>query len=127
MTNTEYTKAYNAAKAELDTLLKRQREDEKRIAQLRQMLASINSLRGTTDTSIYPMPKLTGGIRAIFRGSESGQLFTAPEIRDMLVAQGLKAQKYRNLLASIHSVLKRLEAQGEIERTDSGWKVCGRK
>jgi hypothetical protein len=126
MTGSEYTKAYKAAKAELENLLARHREDEKRIAQLRQMLTAINTIRGVADPTIYPMPKLTRGIRTIFHASERGQLFTAPEVRDVLVAQGLDTKKYKNVLASIHTVLKRLETQGEIEKTETGWMACER-
>ncbi|HXC43021.1 MAG TPA: hypothetical protein VNY51_05810 [Candidatus Dormibacteraeota bacterium] len=65
--------------------------------------------------------KLTDAIRLVFSGS-SEPVLTAPEIRDELVAKGIKLSKYKQPLVPIHNTLKRLALQGELVefRDDAG-------
>jgi hypothetical protein len=57
---------------------------------------------------------MTEAVRSVFRASNDYGL-TPVEIRDRLVALYFPVNEYKNFLASLHSVLGRLEKNGEIK------------
>lgn len=60
----------------------------------------------------------TNAIRYILERCERRPI-TAPEIRDRLVKEfNFDFSKYKQQLVPVHNALKRLEEQGEVERTD---------
>lgn len=126
----EYT--YKAAITELSQLMS-EREDldskravvDNRIAKLR---SAIVGLGGLCDKSMYVIasehPELfpdtatpdvgfTDAIREVFR-TYKDYYFSPVEIRDELEENGFDIKKYKNVLASIHSILKRLKSKAEI-------------
>jgi hypothetical protein len=60
---------------------------------------------------------LTDAVREVFK-SATGRL-TPADIRDALVEMGYNVTQHTNMLASIHTCLKRLTSVGEIERYDT--------
>jgi hypothetical protein len=63
--------------------------------------------------NLQPTPGFTNAVRQVV---QSGKFFRAPvDIRDELQRRGFKLEKYKNPLASIHTILKRLYEQGEID------------
>jgi hypothetical protein len=98
---------------------------DKRITKLRQGLLGFGSLCGMDreevrsehpelfPDSIDPDTGLTDAVRDVLW--ENVETFISPVfIRDTLKAKGYEISKYKNPLASIHSVLKRLKTQKEV-------------
>lgn len=107
-----YKKARDAAQVELDQLLNEQHEISQRILKLKQTIATLDALSGTTPKPAA-LPRMTEAIRGVLMGSEHP--LTATEVRDELRKSGFSLAKYSNPLASIHVVLKRLVAAGQAE------------
>jgi len=129
---TAYDAAFEAAIDELDELMTErevldERRDiiDKRISRLRQGVFGIATLCGISrddvkerhselfPDSIDPDTGLTDAVREVLYAHE--ETFVSPVfIRDFLKTSGYEITKYKNALASIHSVLKRLKTQGEV-------------
>src|SRR5208282_951482 len=119
MGTTEYESAYDAAMAEIFDLEAQKRQIEVRLYVLKQAAVQLATLAGQPASQpLFPMPKLTQAVENIFNKSEIGQPITPREIRDQLVAGGFSAKPYKNFLASIHAVLRRMEERSEIERDE---------
>jgi hypothetical protein len=119
MATGEYESAYNAAMAEIFQLEAQKRQLEVRLYVLKQAAVQLATLAGKPASQpVFPMPKLTQAIENIFNKSEVGQRITPREIRDQLVAGGFSTKPYKNFLASIHAVLRRMEERNEIERDE---------
>ena len=104
----DYKAALAAAIAEYEHLgLERRRIDD-RLAQLSQTIGTLNKLLGYEPT--VPLG-LTDAIRLALRG---GVPMTPVEVRDRLKAIGFDVSKYVNDLAAVHTILKRLNATGEL-------------
>ena len=108
MSRDEYRRALDAAIREYEELGKQRLDIDKRLAQLMQTITSLNKLCGFMPTA--PMG-LTDGCRLALR---SGAPMTPREVRDRLEAIGFDLSEYSNALASIHTVLRRLNEAGEI-------------
>jgi hypothetical protein len=126
-----YDVAYETALDELDELMtQREALDEKRdamdkrIIRLRKGLLGLGALCSLTSEqvreahpelfpdSIDPDTGLSDAVREVLKTSDS---FISPVfIRDFLRDNGYEISKYKNALASIHTVLKRLRSQGEV-------------
>src|SRR3954469_20749974 len=108
MTQEDYRAALAAAIREYENLgLERRRIDD-RLAQLSQTIGTLNKLLGYQST--VPLG-LTDAIRIVMRG---GVPMTPIEVRDRLKAIGLEMSKYVNDLAAVHTILKRLNENGEL-------------
>jgi len=126
-----YKAARDAAQRELTELLGKRTELEKRILHLKETITALNALVGDQPkkTKGKEMPRMTEAIKQILIAAPDAMSPTA--IRDKLVASGFSLKAYRNPLASIHVVLKRLSETPNVERTDlpSGsvyrWKKFG--
>lgn len=128
-----------SAVAELGEAQNRALELEQRIVDLRQTVSVLSKLCGQEDIDIEESLGLTDAIRSAFAivGKESS--LTVQEVRLRLEAQGFNTRRYGNLLASIHTVVRRLEAKHEIRHigtkdgkpayvvTDQGLAVCTMK
>jgi hypothetical protein len=108
MTTGDYRAALDAAIKEYETLGRERRAIDDRIAQLGQTIGTLTRLLGLTPT--VPLG-LTDACRMVLR---SGQPMTPVEVRDRLVAIGIDTSKYANDLAAVHTILKRLNASGEL-------------
>ena len=109
MTATDYRAALSAAIKEYEALGAQRRDIDKRLAQLAHTIGTLSRLLGLTPT--VPMG-LTDAIRLVMRGA--GVPMTPVDIRDRLHAIGFDVSKYSNDLAAVHTILKRLNASGEL-------------
>jgi hypothetical protein len=132
MNNDFYKKALDTAIKDLaDLMTQREELDNKReeidrqISHLRSGIFGLSPLCGITVTSmtsdypdlfpdmIDPEVGLTDAVREILK---STRVFITPvRVRDKLKEAGFDLDKYKNVLASIHTVLKRLYEANEIE------------
>jgi hypothetical protein len=107
---------------EKEELLDKASALDSEIARLRSKLATLASL--VTDapegSPIAELKKwvtdlgLADAIREVLKAHENG--LTPKEVRDWLLRMGFDLSDYSNVQASIHSILKRLHASGEIDR-----------
>lgn len=138
MAENDYKKALDTARAEMAELTIKKEEIEKRIAQLRQTivgLAALSEEDSDEDIKLY-IPSLieraqtqaamnvarlmigktiglTDAVREVLKAADGWQYPT--EVRDGLERMGIDTQSYSNILASIHTILKRLAVKGEVE------------
>ena len=108
MTTGDYRSALEAAVREYEALGEKRREIDDRLAQLAQTIGTLSRLLGLTPT--VPM-SITDGVRLAMR---SGVPMTPTDVRDRLLAIGVDLSIYSNVLAVIHTVLRRLNEAGEI-------------
>ena len=95
--------------------IEEQDEAEKQIAQLRQTVAALSALCGEEFVEADEFG-LTDAIRFVLR-TNPGFAFLPQEVKVKLDQMGFKTEKYNNILASIHTVLKRLVLKGEVDDT----------
>lgn len=105
----DYRRALDAAIREYEELGRKRADIDQRLAQLAQSIGVLTRLCGFVPTVSLG---LTDGCRLVLRGA--GVPLTPLEVRDKLTAIGFDWSKYSNELASIHTVLKRLNRAGEI-------------
>lgn len=119
MATNEYESAYHTAMAEISQLEAQKRQIEVRLYVLKQAAVQLATLAGKpANQPVFPMPKLTEAVENLFNKSEVGQPITPREIRDQLLTGGFSTKPYKNFLASIHAVLRRMEERTEIERDE---------
>jgi len=128
MTRHTYKQAYETAKLELvQNLAKRDQLDQK-IRKLKQSIKALGELCGADPEEVDKLLVIEGfaidrrmgftdAIRRLFR-FHKGPLHPT-EIRDDLLKAGIGEEQV-NLLSSIHTVLRRLAENGEIEKTEDG-------
>src|SRR5437868_3925975 len=132
MTKETYQTALNAAIKDLAELMSQREElDTKReemdksIFQLREGLVGLAILCGTDTNQLakdYPelFPDLispdVGLTDAVRKAMAAKRTFVSPvEVKDRLAEMGFDITKHKNILASIHTILKRLVKSDEIE------------
>lgn len=98
--------------AELGACLEQQEFIEAQIIGLRQTIIALAKLLGE-DFDEEESLGLTDAIRDAFK-AKADQNLIAMEVRDVIKSLGYDVSKYGNVMASVHSVIKRLEAKGEI-------------
>ncbi len=108
MTEHDYRAALAAAIAEYEQLGVERRRIDDRLAQLSQTIGTLNKLLGY-EASV-PIG-LTDAIRIVMRG---GVPMTPVQVRDRLRGIGFDVSKYVNDLAAVHTILKRLNDNGEL-------------
>ena len=101
-----------------------QREElEIRIAKQRERIAALTVLAEQDEEVDQVVGMTLGGLtdacRTAYRGVFPESL-TAMGVRDKLVQLGFPIDCYKNAMAAIHTVLGRLEANGEIKSTEHG-------
>lgn len=144
MSNDDYQKALDTATAELQELFRQKDEIEKRIAKLRQTVASLSALNkddeSEEDETVHIPSQMqrnaamvvntvaaamagriigfTDAVREVLKAS--GDYMTPLEVKDGLLRMGINLEaKYSNPLAVIHTTLKRLHENIEVsKRTD---------
>ena len=110
MTTADYRSALDAAIKEYEALGEKRRKIDDRLAQLAQTIGTLSRLIGLTPT--VPL-SITDGVRLALR---TGVPMTPTDVRDRLQAIGVDLSVYSNVLAVIHTVLRRLNEAGEIRR-----------
>jgi hypothetical protein len=122
MDATEYKTMAVKIKTELEALEIQQEDIERRIARLKQALVGLIPLSEPPNDS-YILDylnemTLTDAARQIIQAA--GKPLTPTEIKQQLLNMGKDLSGQKNTMASIHSLLKRLAAAGEIETRDNG-------
>jgi hypothetical protein len=113
MSKDEYRRALDAAVREYEKLSAEHAALEGRLNQLRHSIAALTKLCGYEPT--VPLG-LTDACRLVLRNA--AQPLTALEVRDRLASIGVDLEKHANPLASIHTVLKRMQRAGELIARD---------
>ncbi len=125
MAQEDYKKTLEAAQAELEILLVKQEEIEQRIARIKQAIISLAPLAEEPNGSFW------GDAIAAIRANgisdaclqilqSTNKPLTPVEIKDHLRNTGVDLSGQKNVMASIHSALKRLRANEEIETKNNG-------
>jgi hypothetical protein len=109
VTEPDYRAALAAAIAEYEALGAERRQLDDRLAQLAQTISSLSRLLGLTPTQPFG---LTDACRLVYRNA--GVPLSPTEVRERLRAIGVDLSAYRNEMAAIHTVLKRLNEAGEL-------------
>lgn len=127
MARTAYSQAYEAAKLDLLKQMEKRDRLDQQISKLKQTIKALGELCGAPADeidkllllegfAIHPEMGFTDAIRRLFKIHEKKPL-SPVEIRDDLLKIGI-GREQTNLLASIHTVLRRMVEAGEIEKTD---------
>jgi hypothetical protein len=128
---TDYKRTLETATAELSDLIEeaeelddRREKVERRIAALRNMVLATSHVLGEDPQLTYPElfpetiePEIgfTDAVREVLKSSN--KYLSPVDIRNTLRDRGFNLEKYRNPLAAIHQILKRLvENSKEVER-----------
>src|ERR1700730_14368191 len=125
----EYKEMAEKIQAEIESLEIQQEDVERRLARLRQALIGLAPLGqeisddpiGSQLTAIYAGVEamgITDATRQIFQAASAP--LTPIEIKQQLVNMGKDLTDQKNVMASIHSLLKRLVKSDEIETKDNG-------
>jgi hypothetical protein len=124
MTDGHYKDSLEAAKTEMETLLNEQTQIEQRAAYilsrlqvLRKTVLSLGELLG--EEFEPETVGITQAIRKVLRDSQDdkGSYISPTMVRNALQRDSFPLSDYKNALAVIHTTLKRLEDQGEVEAT----------
>jgi hypothetical protein len=130
MSDETYNRALQAALDEQATLLNLRAKTDNRLAQLEQMIESLVPLcdENYIGASVVPAPPmsfagkgLADACRLVLQAE--GRFMTPIAIRDALRKGGYDEAKQSNLLASIHSICKRLVDSHEAEQQIVGGKT----
>ena len=104
------------AKIRYRGLLQQAEDEEEAIVHLRQTVAALSKLCGETFDDEEDEFGLTDAIRMALKAH--GGYLNPQQVKVQIERLGFKTEKYNNVLASIHTVLKRLVVKGELD--DSG-------
>jgi|SRR5579863_899529 len=99
--------------AELGEVQQKAQELEQRIVDLRQTVAALSKLCGEEFIEVEDALGLTAAIRLTMEDA-AGTALTPQDVRLRLESRGFNTRRYGNLLASIHTVLGRLQAKREV-------------
>ena len=111
-----YRRALDSALREYETLLAERDHLDKRIAQLAQTVGTLSRLCGAVpNVALGP----ADACRIVLKSA--GHPLTVPEIRAQLEAMGFDLSRYINGAAVIHTSLKRLSEQHEVDLVPHAW------
>jgi hypothetical protein len=123
----DYKKMAENIQAELAALEIQQEATERRIARLRQALVGLVPLAEEFSTYSGNLATLRAELDAMSITDAARQILQASkaplaplDIKQQLVNMGKDLSDQKNVMASIHSLLKRLVTSGEIETKDNG-------
>lgn len=136
--HSDYKRTLQTAASELSSLIEEVEELDarrdkitSRIVALREMVFAMSNVVGEDPKITYPelFPELiepetgfTDAVREVLKSSN--KYFSPVDIRDTLLERGFFVGKsYRNPLAAIHQILKRLVGSKEIEPKDENTKL----
>lgn len=121
MDTESYRNMLEAARHDLEAAMEKREEIDKTISSLKQTIIALSRLcsnykewteRVGVDISSIESFGITDQCREAIRTSNKDM--TPVEVRDQLVRMGLNPDKYTNLMASVHRILKRLLENQEI-------------
>lgn len=113
----QYRRALEAAQGEYEQLMRQRADIDRRLAQLVQTIGTLSRLCHLTPTVGLG---LTDACRMALKAA--GHPLSARQTRAHLEAMGFDVSKYSNPLASIQTVLKRLQDAGPIEFSSRAFK-----
>ena len=143
MTEMTYKKSLDAALKELSDLMEQREEMEvalekvdDRITGLQMTVDSLSGLLNIDPKEKYPhlfpdeiSPDVgfTDAVRDVLRSAPGHIHMTPVEVRNRLIEKKFNLRKYKNALASIHTILKRLYEMGEVTslNMDEGKRIYG--
>lgn len=115
---------------ELEVLSEQQEETEQKIAQLKQGILSIAPLAkepvDNTWLSMITAVGITEGIRDILRAAYPKYL-SPVEIKEQLKKKGQDLSGHKNVMASVHSTLKRMLENKELRTSEDGLTYAWRR
>ena len=121
MVKVEFQRALRAAQEELKQRMAEYQATEKRILELRQVIASLSSAMNTGETpkrgglaAAFEGNRMTDDVRSYFRANPN-EIITAQDVASTLSKLGYDLSKYSSPLATIGVVLGRLRESGELE------------
>jgi hypothetical protein len=106
----QYRRALEAAQGEYEQLMRQRADIDRRLAQLVQTIGTLSRLCHLTPAVGLG---LTDACRMALKAA--GHPLSGRQIRAHLEAMGFDVSKYSNPLASIQTVLKRLQEAGPVE------------
>lgn len=110
--------ALYGAQAELNKMLEQREKLEIEIAKKRYQIAALMALTEQNEEIDREVGMTLGGLTeaclAAFRSAAYSPL-TPIQVRERLSLMGFPVEEYRNVLAAIHTVVKRLADAGKIE------------
>jgi hypothetical protein len=118
----QYFRALEQAIEEYERLKRQREEIETRLAQLRQTITALAPLCRRDSAHHLDEIGLTDACRSVLRAS-LGPL-PPVEVKHRLAATGVDLSGYSNPMASIHTILKRLAAAGEVRRVTTAGKTA---
>jgi hypothetical protein len=105
-------KELEIAVEELGDLLKKENEAEHRIVELRQTVAVLSKLCGEP----YEDADALGLTDAVRLALKTAAVEMYPNgVKGRMESMGFNTSSYGNIMASIHTILKRLKEQGQVE------------
>src|SRR5262249_23356568 len=124
MANASYKQTYEVAKRDLLKKLRQRDELDQQIRKLRETVKALGQVCGADPEEVDKMLLAEGfaldagmgfteAIRRLFRVHKKP--LTPPEVRDDLLKLGIGRDQV-NLLSSIHTVLRRMVENGEIDK-----------
>ena len=111
MTKPEYETALDAACREYERLLAERAGLDARLSKLHDTITSLTRLCGYEPTVPWG---LTDAIRIVLQRAEAPM--TPTDVRERLRTYGFDLDKYASDLSAIHTVLKRLQRAGQVQR-----------
>ena len=119
MTDADYKETLDGVRSELEDVLNEELKIERRLMKLRERSEALGKaaqgLAGLVgEDQEEESIGITDSIRKILRDG-SDHIWKPTAVRVRLKSEGFLLEKYQNPLAVIHTTLKRLEEQGEVE------------
>jgi hypothetical protein len=121
MRDWEYRQTLRHSLEEFAKLVRQRKAIDERLVRLSKTITSLRSLLGEKSKGSGRL-KFTNACRFILRGYKTAR--TPVDIRKDLTDIGFPVEEYGNILASIHTILKRLVAQGEVRAVTVEGKTC---
>jgi len=127
----DYRKLVTEIQKEIESLEVLQEDTSRRLARLKQSLIGLAPLADEQDqvskpagglfmtlSTIMAETTMTDAARQILQAA--AKPLSPVQIKDQLVSMGKDLSGHKNVMASIHSLIKRLVDSGEIETKDNG-------
>jgi hypothetical protein len=128
--NIDYRRLVIEIQKEIESLEIQQEDTTRRLARLKQSLIGLAPLAEEQDAglaggieALAGIPSMaeitiTDSVRQILQATTKA--LSPVEIKDRLISMGKDLSGHKNVMASVHSLLKRLAASGQIESKDNG-------
>jgi hypothetical protein len=119
-----YPKIFDEALSDLGELLRRRRQIDAEVSQLRDIILALYEKAGASKARKEKLmaifgeldigtPRLTEGVKDALYAAHPRKL-PAIQVKDVMEARGFDFSNFANPLASVHSTLRRLAGQGEV-------------